>query len=109
LQPFQGSRKHLVGGSLFSTILRYAIPFLKRIGKRAVSAGVRGGAKFLSGEKPLAQSMKEEFTNEAVDTVRDETLRLATKVQKGRGKKKIPKRLINKNLYHQWNVKTGKQ
>ena len=98
LPVFSGSRRHMVGGGFFGTLMRYAIPLIKNIGRRSLGAVSRGATQYLSGNKDLGSAMVDEFAGEAVDLAQDGVNRLRKRrSQTGTGRvSKHPKLCINK-------------
>ena len=68
---FVGSRRHLVGGSFFGTLARFALPILKKLGKHALTAVGRGAVEHLVNKKTLQEAMKDEFKQEGVGLIKE--------------------------------------
>ena len=85
MQIFKGSRRQL-GGGIFATIKRYAIPLLKRIGMKALEAAPSAAAKGAealvgmakeaiedarSGRKRIAEAIKDQVVEKVRRTADD--------------------------------------
>lgn len=73
--------------------MRYAIPLLKNIGRRALGAVSKGATQYLSGSKSLAPAMIDSFGEEAMDVVKSGYDHFQRRQQRGKG---VKKKVINK-------------
>ena len=98
---FQGMRRHQVGGGLFGSLLRGAIPILKKLGKSVLKIGVNTAHDMVhdSNRKPL---------NSAAHHLRNEILGETTSQKTSRNPiKRVTKRKIvyNKDILKKTNPK----
>jgi hypothetical protein len=73
---FSGSRRNMVGGSFFGTLLRSALPIIKNVGKRALSALTSGAVNSNifsnnASNPSIGESMKNAFKNEGLHLLKD--------------------------------------
>ena len=101
LPVFSGSKRHLTGGGFFGTIMRYAIPLLKNIGRRFLGATTRGATQYLSGNKKFIPAMVDELSGEAIGLAEEGIQKIRKRhKQKGSGTRKKKRRVINnKNIF----------
>lgn len=64
---FAGTKRHMVGGGFFGTLLRSAVPIIKNIGKSFLGAAATGAGNYLSGrEEKLLPSVGKSVGKEAL-------------------------------------------
>lgn len=84
---FAGTKRHMVGGGFFGTLLRSAVPIIKNIGKSFLGAAATGAGNYLSGrEEKFLPSVGKAVGNEALNFISSSNRSAKTINRKSSGK-----------------------
>ncbi len=85
---FTGSRRYQSGGGFFSTLARFALPLLGKVGKRALSVAARTATDVLDRHRPIKDALYDNTMQEVRTVFSPNASSPINKVGGGRGRRR---------------------